>query len=303
MPGGLAAESAKPAISAEQTAPRNGGGPAPAPTTLAVRLAERSKPRRGAPFLLALCLLPGTLAALVVLAVCVPSYLWLEPGAGAENVGAPCLAAAAMGAAVWIVALARVREAVVQSNRFARSEAAYVAQAGILRPRLIVSPDVADALTRDELAAVLAHERAHWNSRDNLKRLLLLLAPAPLPFSAGLERLERAWTRTAEWAADDAAVAGNPRRSLSLAAALVRVARLQAQPAPPLAASLLGESRDFAARVARLLLQAPAPKLPERRIPVVRGGMFVALAAVFAAAVLDPATLFTAHRLLERLME
>lgn len=270
---------------------------------LAIRLAERCRPRRAAPFLLALRLLPGLMAAIVVLAVCVPSYLWLEPGVGAESVGAPCLGAALMGAAVWMVALARVREAVVRSSHFARSKAVHVALAGILRPRLILSPVVADALTPEELAAVLAHERAHWHSRDNLKRLLLLLAPAPLPFDAGFERLERAWARTAEWAADDDAVAGNQRRSLSLAAALVRVARLQTQPAPPLAASLLGEPRDFAARVARLLLQSPAPQLPERRIPVVRGGMFVALAAVFAAVVLHPATLFTAHQLLERLME
>jgi len=270
---------------------------------LAIRLAGHWRPRRAAPFLLLLRLLPGALAALVVLAVCVPSYLWLEPGAAAEYVGAPCLGAAALGAAIWLASLARVWEAVVRSNRLVRSGTTQVAVAGILRPKLIVSPAVADVLTPDELAAVLAHERAHWSSRDNLKRLLVLLAPATLPFGAGFEHIESAWLRLAEWAADDDAVAGNPRRSLSLAAALVRVARLQMEPAPPLATSLVGEPGDLEARVARLLSQTPVAELRGRRVPVVRTGLAVAAAAAFGVAAAHPATLFTVHWLLERVME
>jgi len=178
-----------------------------------------------------------------------------------------------------------------------------LALAGLLRPRLLVSRDVLDALSPQQLTAALQHERAHRDSRDNLKRLLLLLSPGLLPFGAGFGCLDRAWARFTEWAADDRAVAGNPRRSLWLAAALVRVARLQTPPAIPLASSLLGEPRDLAARVARLLDQAPARQLPERRIPAAPVGVWLLLAAGWAAVLLHPATLSTAHHLLERLIE
>jgi len=288
---------------------------------LALRLAGRANPRRAARCLLALRLLPAALAAWIVLAVCVPSYLWLEPGLGVEYVGAACLAAAGMGAAIWSLAAARVWGAAVRSRRCLRDATRHcgyegtvrlwvvdgpapsLALVGLVRPRLIVSRAVLGALAPEQLAAAFDHERAHWSSRDNLKRLLLLLAPGLLPFCGGFGRLERAWARFTEWAADDSAVAGHPRRSLSLAAALVRVARLQAHPpALPLATSLLGEPRDLAVRVARLLRPAPASELAQPRGTLARAGVSLALAAC-AAAMLHPATLSAAHRLLERLME
>ena len=64
------------------------------------------------------------------------------------------------------------------------------------------------------------------NSADNFKRLLLLLAPDALPFLRGSAAVERAWLRFTEWAADDSAVNQDAACSLSLAEALVRVARL-----------------------------------------------------------------------------
>lgn len=268
----------------------------------AIRIAERAEPRRAARWLLLLRLLPPALAAIMVAAVCVPSYLWLEPDGGAEHVGAACLAAAGLGLAVCLFAGARVWRAVVQSRRFVHAQASCLAMAGILRPRLIVSPAVRDALTVEQFEAALDHERAHWASRDNLKRLLLLLAPGLLPFCGGFDRLDRNWARFTEWAADDRAVAGSLARSLSLASALVCVARLQARPvALPLATSFLGETPDFAARVSRLLNPAPLGESPSRK------GVPTSAAAVFsfalAAVLVHPATLTAAHRLLERLME
>jgi Zn-dependent protease with chaperone function len=169
---------------------------------------------------------------------------------------------------------------------------------GILRPRLIVSPEVRRALTPEQLEAALDHERAHWVSRDNLKRLLMLLSPGLLPFYSGFTRLERAWGRFTEWAADDAAVAGSAARSVSLAAALVSVARLQTSSPPPLATSLLGDSPDLAARVHRLLHRAPRRETKPGSTTAL-GITSVALALVL----LNPSTLYLAHRLLERLME
>ncbi len=268
----------------------------------AICLAERFPPRRAAGFLLGLRLLPAVLAAAVVAAVCVPSYLWLEPNAGVEHVGAACLAAAALGSAAWLFAGARAWRAALRSHRLLRDRQPCLALAGILRPRLIVSPTVRAVLTPEQFETALAHERAHWVSRDNLKRLLLLLAPGLLPFCPGFGRIERAWGRFTEWAADDSAAAGSTRRSLSLAAALVRVARLQTRPvALPLATSLLGEGPDLAARVARLLHPAPRRIAAERsRMPL---GLAAALALAFGAILFHPATLSAAHQLLERLME
>jgi Zn-dependent protease with chaperone function len=266
---------------------------------LAVRLASRMSPRRAAHLLLAIRLLPPALAAVLVGALCIPSYLWLEPGSSAEYVGTSCLVLAILGSVVSFSALARASRAAVISRRVLRRPSPCLALAGILRPRLIVSPAVRDVLTPDQLEAALEHERAHWHSRDNLKRLLLLLSPGLLPFCSGFAYLERAWSRFTEWAADDRAVSDNPARSLALAAALVNVARLQAHvPAAPLATSLLGETPDLAARIHRLLHPAPVSERQRSHTAVT----FV-LAFVFLAILIQPSTLAAAHRVLERLME
>ena len=120
-----------------------------------------------------------------------------------------------------------------------------------------------NALPAEQLAAALRHEEAHRVSRDNLKRLLLLLTPGLLPGLHGFHAIERGWARFTEWAADDEAVAGDAHLSLYLAAALVRIARMGGAPAPsPLATSFLGDSRELSARVDRLL--SPAPAAPAR---------------------------------------
>src|SRR5450759_5935048 len=75
------------------------GGPA------AVRAARRMRPRSAGRFLLALRLLPAALAVFVVAGICVPSYLWLESESGVEEVGAGCLAAAILAAALWTLCL------------------------------------------------------------------------------------------------------------------------------------------------------------------------------------------------------
>jgi len=270
---------------------------------LAVGWAGRLSSRQAARFALALRLLPGALAAVVVLLVCVPSYVWLEPGSGLEYTGGGCLAAAAMGVALWVSSIVRICRAAIRTRRMVRTNPPCLALAGVVRPRLLVSNDVLRVLTHEQLAAALAHERAHWTSRDNWKRLLILAAPGVLPFCNGLARLERAWARFSEWAADDV-VARDECSSLSLAAALVRVARLQSRaPGMPLAIPLLGELPDLTVRVQRLL--EPAQQIPtaQRRPGVLCSGLCACVGAAMVAVLLNPTTLETTHRILERLME
>src|SRR5271170_5519703 len=69
-----------------------------APVVLA--LAKRMRPNIAARFLLAARFFPAMAAGLAVAAVCVPSYLWLEPDASTEEVGLACLAAAFFGLAI-----------------------------------------------------------------------------------------------------------------------------------------------------------------------------------------------------------
>jgi beta-lactamase regulating signal transducer with metallopeptidase domain len=174
----------------------------------------------------------------------------------------------------------------------------FLVLAGIIHPKLMVSSNLVAALGGEELAVALRHEHAHRVSQDNLKRLLVLLAPGVLPVWRGFGLLERAWARFTEWAADDYAVDGDPRQSVTLASTLVRVARLGACPdAPPLVTSLLADDRDLAQRVDRLLKQpttAEPPRLPVRAI-----GLTAAVAAL--AAMLQPATLYAVHGMLEHL--
>jgi len=291
----------------------------------AVRMAERMMPRAAARWLLAFRLLPPACALLVVGALCVPSYLWLEPASEGEEVGVVCLCTALLGALVWAVSIARGVAAVSRSLRFVRrckhtgsetllegSESPVwvmergngsVILAGILRPRLFISRRVLTVLSAGQLAAAVRHEMAHRSSRDNLKRLAILLSPGLCPFFRGFESLEAHWTRFTEWAADDLAVEGNWRRSLSLAAALVRVARLGPAINPAgAAAPLLGEGGDLAARVERLLRGGTVAGESGRAKPAIAATAAAALSMLLVAGMLQPATLQAAHRLFEALM-
>lgn len=291
----------------------------------ALRIADTLQPRAAARFLLTLRLLPSGLSALFVTSLCVPSYLWLEPSGAIEHVGALCAALGLIGAATWSAALARSGRALVSSLRYHSSAGAagqetsifektspavvveedgpLLAMSGLFHPRLFISRGILRVLSAEELDAALAHENAHRISRDNAKRFILLLAPDTFPFLRPLQALERNWAKFTEWAADDRATAGDSRRALSLAAALVQVARMGAAPRLPfLSTSLLACDRDLSARVNRLLRIAPGAPARSRHYQVWlrMGGLL--LASGFATLLSFPATLTAVHELLERFL-
>ena len=291
----------------------------------AIRLSERLRPQLAARWLLLLRLAPTGLSLLMVAGLLAPSYLWLEPRATTEPIGWVCLAAAALGAAVWSLSITRALRAAGRSLRhnrrcqrvarktYLRGEAApvwvmeaaapLVMLAGVLRSRVVISRKVMSALSADQLAAVLRHERAHRRSRDNFKRLLILLAPGILPLFRGFSGVEQAWARVAEWAADDFAVAGDSHRSLTLAAALVRVARLGAVPATPvMVTSLMPSGIDLSARVDRLLHFVPSTAKPGRAARLLSGVAGVLMGASVIALIARPVTLHAAHEFLETLI-
>ncbi|MEO8368354.1 MAG: M56 family metallopeptidase [Candidatus Solibacter sp.] len=287
-----------------------------------VRAARGLRPSVAARLLLAVRLLPAGLGVLVVAGICVPSYLWLEPELSREEIGVSCLAAAILGAVLWALAGVRGLSGVIRASRHSRAcmhlgrpaglagfrlpirvldtQAPLFALVGVFRSGVVVSDAVVQQLTPPQLAAALRHEEAHLDARDNLKRLVLLLTPGLLPGFHGFQGLECDWARLIEWSADDQAVAGDNRRSLSLAAALVRMARLGGSPATPLTAAFMSNCGEVSARVDRLLNPAPVAPLPN-----VSPAMTLAAVTVVAGLVvgmLHPATLSYAHRIFENVI-
>lgn len=281
------------------------------------RIAALRPARSAAMLLLALRLLPAILSLAAVAALCVPSFLSFENERGSEAAGIPFLVIGALGASIWAIPLMRSVRALVRSHRYvprhsaimvSRSEkvwlwegsAPLIGLAGVLRPRVVLSRNVASALAEDQLAAALRHERAHRASADNLKRLLLLLAPETLPGLSLFRSVDRAWARLAEWAADDWAAA-DARSSIALAEALVRVARLGAAPrTSPLVSTFAPASEDISTRVNRLLNGASYAGGHSR---IFGSALFAGLFAVpFTVVAFAPGSLSAVHQLLERLM-
>ncbi len=151
-----------------------------------------------------------------------------------------------------------------------------------LRSAIVISAGALNLLDADELAAVLAHERAHLRARHDL---------VLLPFTALLRAFR--WSATAraanaevallvEMLADDRARRRRPAREL--ATALLRVGASGGGQAPAGALAALGASGsgsamdgELAARVTRLL--RPPPGLP---VPVIVGVSLLAAVLVVA---------------------
>src|SRR5882762_1417179 len=183
----------------------------------AVRMAESMRSRSAARFLFIARVLPCALGTGAVLALCLPSYLWLEPQASSERIGWVCLTLALLGALGCLDSLARVAGVLAASLRFKRawqqvgcetllpgesSKAVIVEQAspllaltGIFHSRLVVSQSVMRSLSAEELHLALQHESAHLVSRDNLKRLVILLVPRSIPFFRGFSWLDHSWAK------------------------------------------------------------------------------------------------------------
>lgn len=234
-------------------------------------------------WLVALRALPTVAGMALAVWVVIPAFVLFEPRGAEETPGAALLVLAAFGALCVAAAVRRAAADLVATRSLGRRWARegrpisprgwagpahlirhpfpLVSVVGVVRPRLFVAEQVVEALSESELGAVLAHEKGHIASGDNLKRLILRLLPA-LPWPGASSRLDEAWDEAAEEAADT--YASNP---LDLAAALVKTARL----APvgvrldlPVAAFHRGDS--VARRVKRLVEAAEwtPPKAPRR---------------------------------------
>jgi len=145
-----------------------------------------------------------------------------------------------------------------------------------LRSRIVVlSVGTLELLGRGELAAVLAHERAHLRERHDLVVLPFTALRRAFPRSATCVSAHSAVALLVEMLADDRARRGRPSREL--VTALVRFGTAGTCPTP--AGALAAGEGDMAARVSRLL--HPARPLPAA----------ASVAICLAAALLVAATL------------
>jgi Zn-dependent protease with chaperone function len=262
---------------------------------------QRYPVRRSADLLFGLRLFPLAAAAVVTLALTVPSFVLLEPRTIEEPIGiAPLLLGlcglllAAFG--VWnavraVKTASRAIASWMSESRLVESRGRIpvvrisrvvpaLAAAGILKPRILMSGAAEFLLTERELQTAVRHELAHVRRRDNLKKLLLRLVGFP-----GMAELEAAWLEATELAADDAAVF-NAGEALDLAAALIKLSRLApAEVQIDLTAALVHSPVSVMnVRVERLIAWSE-----ERRVPARRGyslwcaaGAALALVAAFA---------------------
>ncbi len=237
--------------------------PATSPMASDSRIAERRAWRRlWMPFLPALLIMAALLG-----------WALREP-ANAERVPNPVLACALPFAALFLRAAWRALRAlgVARQNLPA-------APVGLLRPRIVISPQLRQALDAAAVDAVLEHEKAHARHFDPLRLWLAQAATDVLwPWPSARSRL-MCWKRALELARDDEARlrgASGP----DLAAAILAV--LRANSGASQAAAMLGGDQAFVQhRVARLLrpLNIVAPQKG-------RGARWLlAAAAVFALSV------------------
>jgi len=136
------------------------------------------------------------------------------------------------------------------------SAAAYCLPGLRSRSRIVVSVGALELLGRGELAAVLAHERAHLRERHDLVLLPFTALRRAFPRSSTCTGAHRSVALLVEMLADDHALRARPAREL--VSALVRFGTAGACPAP--AGALAVAEGEMAARVARLL--QPVRPLP-----------------------------------------
>jgi Zn-dependent protease with chaperone function len=157
-----------------------------------------------------------------------------------------------------------------------------------LRSRIVISAGALDLLDQAELAAVLAHERAHLRERHDLVLLPFTALARAFPWSVLVQRSYASVALLVEMLADDHAARHRPAREL--VTALIRVGSAGTPGTPAGTLAMADDDATLAdggvtARVERLLMPSPGISLPAR---VLVCGTAAALVVVPAALLVMP---------------
>jgi beta-lactamase regulating signal transducer with metallopeptidase domain len=271
----------------------------------AAAVAASAAAARSARFWMVVRLAPAITAILFVTLLFAPSYWQYEPRENIEEFDVTAtmiaavgllmvLASAARAWSAWRSARRRVHHWMARAQRIAvpgttlpayhvDADHPMLALTGVLRPKLLVTRGLLEALTPAEFEAAVAHEIGHQRGWDNLKRLMMAGAPDCLSCFGSARRIERLWAAAAERAADRISVPNIAAARCALASALVKVARLTPPPidrGQPISTLISGG--EIASRVERLLSDddgAPPAERRRLRAALACGGAAVALAA------------------------
>jgi len=126
-----------------------------------------------------------------------------------------------------------------------------------LRSAIVISAGTLDLLDADELAAVLAHERAHLREHHDLVLLPFLALLRAFRWAGVTRQAYRAVGLLVEMHADDRALRQRPARELATALLRVGAAGGGGVPSGALGVAHRTEECEVAARVVRLLRPAP----------------------------------------------
>jgi hypothetical protein len=149
---------------------------------------------------------------------------------------------------------------------------------GLRRPRILLSTGLLRSLNNEELAAVLAHERAHVRNRDPLKNMVARMIPARHFYLPGMTHLSRRFTVGRELAADRSAIA---RHGIAaLAGSLLKVSEGPAWARSVPVAAMAGDE-VLAARIAQMETGAEPPLPRPGRLAI--AGMALTVAALVSA--------------------
>lgn len=300
------------------------------------RLLAKCSARTRAEILFVMRIGPPVIAIVAITAFMIPSYLAYEPHASGEVVswklGAlATLSAIGVGLAIsrglrsWLATRSLLKEWLASSTPVHIDEIAVptfvlrhtfpiIAVVGAIRPRLFIADQVFASLSKEELAAAIAHEYGHLAAHDNFKRSVMRISRAALLLIPCGRSLDRAWSEASESAADEHAAQRSSLVALNLASALVRIAKMipkgQQQIMPASVSAFLAGNEDtprVRVRVKRLVeLAATDRRQLVSSAPVVRFMPWVVLTVLVATSITvesRPQVLAAVHAFVEEVVK
>jgi hypothetical protein len=284
---------------------------------------QQGSSRMAARYLFLLRMFPSIGTLLIAALLIIPAFFRYEPRASGEPVPIALAILASISLFVFVAGFVRTSSALLQSSRTIHSWLAgsqvyaagldgvsvhrcqlsfpVIAVLGLWPTRIIVSESIFSALSTDELDAALRHEAVHARKADILKKMLLQLSPTVLPKLDVLKPISSEWAKACELAADEDAVCEDPSRSVHLASALVKVARLSNEAQlPTLSAALVSDADLFLGhRVERLLQISENEATPLLRAMPVAKKLLISAGLLLTCLLAYPQALSLTHDVLE----
>jgi Zn-dependent protease with chaperone function len=208
-----------------------------------------SEPERVAWFRLLRPLIPALLVA-----ACLCGWALSQPDPVPDRVGPLVFIVCAPFGLIGVRALLRAGWSLLRSP-----DRLGIATIGLIRPQIVIAPELAQVLDDRAMRAALAHERAHVRHLDPLRIWIAqFVTDLQWPWSSAQRRFET-WLAALEHARDDEARAEGVDGA-DLAAALVASIRFHRDSTRGICAPLIGDRSALEERIARLLQPLASPK-------------------------------------------